>query len=288
MDIPLEYGPQCTSSEGARPALACGGSMTDIVRLEVAGWDVWEINGERRVTGTEVGRRLGYYPSKPTTFNDKVIKRGLRAGKFRDIDIVETRRRCKAGFGYREVTEYLLRAEDVLRISMEVQTPNAKRLRQELITSVRDLMIARAASTDSPNILTAGIVAVLDERIREFKKLLERAHGLYVDDEHRHYLTHLASIIVDTRPASKLSDIWIATCDECHLPPGKPFRTVPRTRFEHVHRFLLKQIRIADAEAQRMREAETRRQKTEERRAKKAAASTLPNNVVRLITRAQR
>lgn len=186
-------------------------------------WDLREMDGVDRVSGTELGRKLEYDVKHPTNFNKKVVEKLVKEGKLNDSDIVAERQQCKKGFGYTPVTEYWLTLPAARSIALEhVWTPAAAELRGQVVEQLERLMAQRtpalAAPDDSQALALASIQAGQDRQQALLEKhselLLSLAQAkaqppsVYIDEERIHLLKRLGLEVAKARGDNFLEPVW--------------------------------------------------------------------------------
>jgi len=232
------------------------------------GWDVREMDGALRVSGTETGRRLRYDVRYPAKFNQMVVEKWIKQGKLKDSDVKQVRAPRLIGAAPREVSEYWLTLEAALRIAMEVRTPAAAEVRQRVIeqlqsyqrnglpaapltpppandlaTTVESAIAARAS--DIVQMVTQAIGKNLISQLKPLEESIERMHGFHIDRDRRLHLNYRAKLLVKALGKSSVSAIWESVRERHRLRPGRTFETVPRTLFDAVDASLAEQIEDA-------------------------------------------
>lgn len=284
--------------------------MANVVRFEDSGWEVREFNGKRCVSGTELGRKLGYTRAKPSMFNKVVVERLLKTGKLKDSDVVKERLPYKKGPLEGEKTEYWMTFDVALKVAMEVDTPAAEAVRQKVIDYLQkqvELAALPALVVESPSEETAIVAAVeraMTRHTEELSKTLSKAitenlaravsaavaplvrnaNGLYVDEDRRAELIYVARMIVRARAKphrTTLTAIWdgIRESPNNRFRPGKVFSTVWLDKFDAVLKSLYELLRLTDKEEKDRVAKELA--ENERVAAEKAAAAQAPSNVLR-------
>lgn len=180
-----------------------------------------EIDGVKRISGTELGRRLEYSTKKPALFNKQVIERLLKEGKLNDSDIVFKQNQCRKGFGHVSVTEYWLTLPVARSIALEhVRTPQAAKLRKQVVEELEAAMREKTEALQAPTADYATLAltvqsgfdqqAARDAEILDTVKQLRAPASVYIDEDRIHLVKRLSQEIVSTRGEGTVHAIWKA------------------------------------------------------------------------------
>lgn len=213
-------------------------------------WSVRNLGDVDRVSGTELGRQLGYSRKQPTIFNKMVIEKLLKEGKINDFDIVKENLQCRKGFGHVPVTEYWLPLPMARSIALNhVRTQRANKLREQVVEQLEALIKEKREALQAPTTDYAALVLAVQQQMHLLQQHTERLEALsqpkappsiYIDDERAHLLKRMAQDLTAARGEGSVQSIWRAVQRKYNFIKAKRgkhprvFETVTVNKFDAV------------------------------------------------------